>query len=282
MNSRSSGDRFEYHVVHFLELSGVACLDDDTKQKRCKLLNKFDIHNDTSIKERIVLFKLLNKCIFGHVTQRSKITHYKLTSEYEGKNGSVADIVLVDDQGDKFPISCKKNNMSVKHQRPSNLDKQLHLTDDDSSKYRLEYKQVNDEFYNKIKECGTFNKICREIKDQLYTQVNDVVMKYINDANTTSVQAFYKFLLSVEEKFILQYNDNAKQLTLYDNINVQQPTKMVAKKKNDNYLIVECDNGVTLSLRLHNASSKVTKSLSLKYDTKILDATQTYKVYTFK
>jgi hypothetical protein len=71
-------------------------------------------------------------------------------------------------------------------------------------------------------------------------------------------------------------------MSLCDYINIPHPTAMVITKLNNSYLRIEFDNNIVFSLRLHNASSKITKTLSLKYDTKILNIDALYDLYTFR
>lgn len=282
MNSRRSGDVFEYHIIMYLELSRVLHLDKNTLQKRNKLLEKYDKNNKTSVKERIKIFKLLNKCLTGEIMKKQNIKYYKLTNEYEGVNGIVADIVLYDQEHNIYPISCKHNNVSIKHQRPSNLDKQLQLDDETSCLFRLEYKKVNDDLYNDIKQYHLFSNVPKEQKNLLYNRVNDLVMKHINFSNEYNVKSLYSFLLSVDETFIVKYDNKVKEITMYDNVNVQKPFNIVAIKNSYNSLLIGFDNGIILILRLHNASSKITTTLSLKYDTTVVNANDIFNTYVFK
>ena len=70
---------------------------------------------------------------------------------------------------------------------------------------------------------------------------------------------------------------NKKELYFYDFYkNIKFPSSVDVNVK-DNYLYLKFDNNFYFILRLHTASSKITKTLSLKYDTKLDNIDKLYE-----
>lgn len=277
MNSRSSGDIFEYHVVHSLELLGIKPFNETTKKRRQDLLDAYDKHNQESIAERIKINKLLDKFIvYCRTLHNRPFIHYRLNTDNMGKQGIVSDVVIVDDMKNDISLSCKKNNLSLKHQRPSNLDSHLQLDEALSTAYREKYKNVNDTLHKEIQAFKTFKDIPYDKKEKVYGCINKLVIETLQEASQTHVARLYEFIVSVEKKLVLLYDSSARQLKVYNYLLQDIPKSMEVTSKNNNYVCIKFDNGLLVQMRLHNASSRITKSLSIKYDTKICNMEEVY------
>lgn len=81
------------------------------------------------------------------------------------------------------------------------------------------------------------------------------------------MEYFIQFITSCERnKFIFQWNDKTNCIIV---IRLEVLNKIpVNISVIGNYLVIYFDTGIEISMRLHTASSKITKTLSLKYDTK--------------
>lgn len=81
------------------------------------------------------------------------------------------------------------------------------------------------------------------------------------------MEYFIQFITSCERnKFIFQWNDKTNCIIV---IRLEVLNKIpVNISVICNYLVIYFDTGIEISMRLHTASSKITKTLSLKYDTK--------------
>lgn len=74
-----------------------------------------------------------------------------------------------------------------------------------------------------------------------------------------------------EQIYILKYNTIKNQIILYNYIDLPEAKSIKSINIKDNHIDIIFDNNIHIDLRLHNASKTITKSLSLKYDTKILN-----------
>lgn len=264
-NSRKSGDNFEYHITKALidYNSKLEWYDEKSKIKLNKLKEKITNDDINLTKNKLTkLFQYL---------QIDKYTKIKFTQDNDGKKNNVSDIELYDNDGNKIGFSLKKNNISIKHPRPSSFDKQCNLNEATSKEYKESYAKINNILYEINKKSGTFDKISKDDKNKLYLEINNNTKKYLEILSSDEVHAFWKFLINYEHVYILQYDTNKKQIILYNYIDIPDPKTIKSIKVEDNHIIICFDNDINIDLRLHNASKKITKTLSLKYDTKILN-----------
>lgn len=274
MASRKSGDVFEYSVVeYFLEI-GLKFYDDKSQTKFNKLKDKIDDKCKVIDKRQL-------QTIFNDIglDDYNKI---KFTTDNDGKKGNVSDIELYDKKNNHIGFSCKVNNISVKHQRPSALYKQCSLNDKDTDKYKKQYKEVNDKWFGKINELGTFDKIEQNEKNNLYKDFNKLTKKYLEKLNKEQVGNFYSFLIQYKQIYVLKHDTKKNQIILHNYIETPIPKKIISAKINDNHITINFDNEINIDLRLHNASKRITKSLSLKYDTKLLNSEKLFTTKIFE
>jgi len=273
-NSRKSGDCLEYNIVEIL-VNGFnfSFYDKKSEDKFNKLKTKITNPDcNLSVKSLSKLFKDIN------INTYNKI---KFTQDNDGKKGNVSDFELYGSNDgyntdniknhDIIGFSLKKNNISIKHPRPSAFNKQSNLNEANSIKYKEDYLKCNIKWYEKIKILETFNKIKALDKEQLYLDFNNNTKKYLEKLNSEEVKAFWKFLINYNKVYIVKYDTKKKQIILYDYLTTPDPKLINSIEVKGNHIIISFDNGINIDLRLHNASKSITKSLSLKYDTKILN-----------
>jgi hypothetical protein len=178
-------------------------------------------------------------------------------------------------------ISCKRNNGSVKHQRPRALIQQMSLAISIETEYKAEYDKLVKQFYDECTEAKRtmFNKV-GGAKTKLYADINALVCKYIHSAPDENKLALVKFILSASESnmVVLHYNDKKKALRLLKlQTSLETIDSFSIQSVSSNTLQITCNN-VKLSLRIHNAKKDITPSVSLKYDSKVLNYDEVFKV----
>ncbi len=265
-NSRKSGDLFEYKFATYLLNKGLIFNDEYSKQKYINLKNKTS-ENDNINNINDALNKIFN------IKHFKNYTIIKFTKDNDGQKGIVSDINIYDVHDNYIGFSCKVNNISIKHQRPSSLNKQIGMNEHTEILFKNEYKICNDKWYNKIKNQITFNKIDKNDKTIMYSEINNIVFKYLNKMTSDEIKFYYNFLINYDKIYVLKHNTIKKKLLLYDYVNKTQPTKILSIEIIKQYIYILFDNNIKIKLRIHNASSKITKSLSLKYDTRIYEGT---------
>lgn len=273
-NSRTSGDILEGLLCEVFESLQIEC---KTPDKRDKIYEKKK-NVATNLQEEVKT-EIKNSIKKIITPDEGKIYH--LTKDNDGKKGITSDIKIYDSSNSNIiSISCKRNNHSLKHQRPGALPKHLKLSDELSAKFKEEYKNITQQFY---KECNNDNnkiylfKDCTlENKNKLYKDVNELVATYLIKSSYEQKLSFIKYLLSMNDEnlYILHYSDKSKKANLYK-YNTSTMTSDIndsieISRKEHNYIIIKWNN-LIIQLRLHNASSRITKSISLKYDTTLLN-----------
>ncbi len=274
MNSRKSGDKFEFTIINYLEKKNITCYDQFTQNKKDKLLNKCASTLEIDLQ--------LDKFYDAYLHNKNLNT-YKLASDIDGQQCKSADIILYDDENNIYPISCKYNNISIKHQRPSSLYKQLALSESLSLLFKKEYNDCISSIYNNLKIYKKFLDLPKNLKNNLYSQIIDLVYQYLVKISlvSTNVYRFYNFLISTDT-IIIGYDFRKKNLNIYELKNLDIPTQFIINKRKSNYLDIEFNNGIKISMRLHNASSIISKNISLKFDTKILNMDVLFKKTTIR
>lgn len=280
--SRDNGDTFEYSVVYYLRLHRIKSNNEYTTAKTEKILKKYDSQK-ISIRQRITQTKSIDRA-FRFIFGNSKIPKsYELMKDRNSKKTTADIIIYLVNDSREIHISCKHNSYSLKHQRPSNLLNQMDATKSEQKKYKKEYDSLISAYYVKFDNKGytQFREILKKQKNRMYKNVNKLVCKYVNKAKKLYQQAWIRFLLGIntdedssdEDVEIIRYTLLSKKK---GGIKLMSLNKMIVTnidaEVKDNRILVDLlddENYIqgTLNLRIHNASSSITKNLSLKYDT---------------
>ena len=201
-----------------------------------------------------------------------EITEIQRLGDDSGRKGDVTDIRLLGDNH-CFNISCKNNNLSIKHQRPGPTFSYLGLTRDEprSIKFINEYKLINENFYRKqsqlIPGLSRYNQISEEDKKRdLYEPICDLVSNIINTMSESS-QVYQDFLIgNIDYKQISLMRDRVL-IKSFDTI--PKTISMVSSITDQGYVEVGFSNSIILRMRLHTASTSISIGGSLKFDTKL-------------
>jgi len=261
---RESGDQLESALCGLFDSMKISCT---TPEKRDKLISRFG-GTETNI-NKDVLSKAVSKIL------PELPTHFYMTTDSDGKHGITSDVYVCSDTL-SIGISCKRNNISVKHQRPRALIQHLALPKEIELQYKKEYDAFIGDFHNTC--CGSdnhtmFRQVSATLKSKLYSDINALACKYVTDAPNDNKLNLIRFILSANESnsYVLHYNDkrkSCKMCQLAKSVDTIETFAVTCRLTN--YLDIEC-NGIQFSLRIHNASSRRTKEVSLKYDTKLLN-----------
>ena len=216
----------------------------------------------------------------------------RLQRDVAGERGDVRDLLCVRIGKDwEVGISCKHNHEAVKHSRlSSNINfGEKWLGHSCSADYFNEIRPV----FNHLEELRLRNCLWRDVPsvhDTIYRPVLDAFLREMDRLNREfpedvpprlvqyliGNQSFYKIVAhdSMESTSIQAFNLdrklNSKAATKQPEIRVghqKLPTRidrMYLAPNRDTTAIINCDNGWSLSLRIHSASGKVEPSL--KFD----------------
>lgn len=214
----------------------------------------------------------------------------------QGQKGDVRDVLCIrNEKGWNIGLSCKHNHEAVKHSRLSrtiDFGKEW-LGFPVSQKYHDEINPIFDELDElKIKKARwagidkkderfykpLLNAFLSELND-LYNLHSDEVpvnlLRYLLGRND-----FYKVITHTKDKTteVKPFNmygtlglSSKLQKTQYKISELKMPSQILSmafKKNSSNTILIHCDNGWALSLRIHNASDFVEPSL--KFDIQLV------------
>lgn len=219
-----------------------------------------------------------------------------LQQDAKGIAGDVRDVLCIRKQNDwEIGLSCKHNHFAVKHSRLSNtidfgaqwfskpcsqqyfdeispLFAELKRLKDESILWR-DIEKKDDRFYvpllnsfvGELKRLD--NKYPNEIPAALITYLlgrNDFYKVIANDSNrTTQIQAYNIFGTLNKSSGNIKAEAKVPHIKVPNNI-----FDISFKKESKTTIIITCDNGWSISLRIHNASEKV--EASLKFDVNLI------------
>ena len=270
--SNDNGRVLEYMIVNQIE---------NTIKDRCKLTNNAINQNNRDIEK----LSLIKKKLLNHYEKNvPKISEWIIKnfndelleidrlSDSFGMKGDVTDIRIKSD-AKILNISCKNNNTSVKHQRPGTTPQHFGFQNDDnlSKIFKARYNEINSNFYLESKSKNLNLKYYNEIEEKnktnyLYKPICDLVDEFINN-NSSKGDIYQKFLLGQTD--YTQIILNKKNIEIKEFSNLPKSNLVSSFINNNGHIIVDFHNDIVLSMRLHNASSKITERGSLKFDTKI-------------
>jgi hypothetical protein len=198
--------------------------------------------------------KILSKYFADRIKPESKII---MPNDRTGIAGNVADIII-----DQTNISIKNNRTYAKSQRPIAFPAQLGLDPFDTIIYNMAYGEIA---YQPWIDYGGVP--CSQIgyKTEIYCALYSLLQTYLDLATEDQVIRFFKFLSGEPHYQAINTKDH---VIIYDMTKKPLPTSLKTSRDATNgHLIIAFNNNWTYKLRAHTASEKITKSLSLKFDT---------------
>ena len=257
--SKISGDFLEKAVCNHLLDKGLICMN---PQKMMKLNHHIHTHRQPDL-------SCLNKVL------PSNADHFYVTSCVEGKRGLTSDIRVHNSKGDQLGISCKRNNMSIKH--PSARSLVTHTESQDSIKhaYQQMYAKIVKELYEKSQthQTPTFKLLGKQSKESYYLALNENVKNLLKRCSSYNLMALAIYLLSMRDPnlHIVHWNDNQPNAHLYsfdfnDKFGCVDPSTW--EQLTPSTFQVSAGD-IILTMRLHNTSSVIKERMSFQYDTRI-------------
>lgn len=280
--------------VEILYVDAVSIAQNDYESLSIDLRNKMDNAAMAAVRVIARLEPLLQNS-FG---QNLFLT---LQSDKAGNEGDVRDILAIRKDCDwEIGISCKHNHNAVKHSRLSQLidfgDKWLQIPC--SEEYFKDIAPIFDKLTALRNEKIEWKAI-KNKNEEVYVPLLDSFVKELKrlDAENPVIvpQRFLSYLLgkndfykviSKESKKVTQISAFNIYGTLNKNFGKIKPQTIVPKlimptkfydisykPKSKNTIIATCDNGWTISMRIHSASTLVEPSL--KFDVNLIGIPQT-------
>lgn len=261
------GNALEYAICKGLQKRKITPASHQTSDKLKRLKRDFDLVNEPS---RIKYRKL------DHVLDRLGINSaeypmYELTHETIGHTKADTSDVVLTGPSSTMKLSIKNNNAYIKHQRPNKLHLQLGLRSTDADKFVLAYKAINDFYYDAWKHLKTWNKVPTAQKFELYERINTLTIKWIGSSRAR-LSKYLSFVMDASDphKYILKWepgrNDFAIIRHQQHDFNLKQASLTI---RDGSFIEIRLGDSLMVQLRIHNASSRITQTLSLKYTTQI-------------
>lgn len=193
----------------------------------------------------------------------------------EAMAGDVTDIrITIEDR--VVNLSIKHNHFALKHQRPPSLAIQCGFLKNSKEDvlFRQHLLEINKEFHSKrnvlLPNAVAFNELKKFdsnfIDDYLYKPTCLAVVNFINKyLSTSSVNSLFSFLVGNKNFYKIVASKNSIQIKEFADIVL--PEKVEASIKGKSYVTLNFSNGWVINMRLHTASTLITTTPSLKFDT---------------
>ncbi len=229
----------------------------------------------------------------------------RIQSDARGRSGDVRDIVTIRDQNNwEIGISCKHNNRAVKHSRLSRRNN-----------FGLKWfgYSCSDQYFSdiepvflRLRELARAHVLWEEIPDKHEHIYRPILVAFISELSRISAvysdtpskllqyligrNDFYKMITkdSEETTTIQAFNMSGSLNRSAENINAQTrvallplPTRFLEidfKENSNTTIIVSCDRGWSVSMRIHNGSGAV--EASVKFDVNLIGVPTTLFSHT--
>ncbi len=250
-----------------------------------ELINSFHASSLKAYKFLIDLEPNISGC------KDSKVLTLYLQKDSQGQKGDVRDVIFIRSDKWEVGISAKNNHKAVKHPRLSKKYNfgSVWFEKENTQKYFEEIKDVFETIENKHRkdrslkwrdefpniDTQVYEPILNAFRDELYRLHN----KYPVEVSSMFIQYligkedFYKVINSRNKVEIQAFNINntlgkkCKDIKPKHTISkLKLPTKIINidfKEKTKTTLVVTLNEGWQISLRIHNASSRLERSLKL-------------------
>ena len=277
--SDRNGRAFEYLICEkTLKLISKATLSpravDDQKRDKQKYLSL----PDSLVAEFEIASDKISKWIKDQVSTFPGEIIIDRLPDNAAKKGDVTDIKIFTVKN-KINLSIKYNHFALKHQRPPTAVEQMGFDADSSEsiKYREQYENTLNSFLSEAKKLKPSAEKFSELKNidpsfinkNLYQPVCALVHDLYLKLGTEQTHADKLFRFLVGDKGFFKITLHQQTITVYDFNNIPPAAWLKSKITPDkpNYVYLVFSNGWQMSLRLHTASSRITKNVSLKFDT---------------
>ncbi|NJN86071.1 MAG: HaeIII family restriction endonuclease [Leptolyngbyaceae cyanobacterium SL_7_1] len=169
-------------------------------------------------------------------------------------------------------LSIKHNHTALKHQRPGKTPVHCGYTETsvEMQQFKQHYQTITRNFTSQAGGVKLFSDLPDALKEQtLYIPVCNLVSQFINTHASTCAPSLFEYLTGSSNYYKIIINTRTKNLTIQHFSSIRLPNTLVATPTGK-YVRLIFDNGWHISIRLHNASSRVGTSPGLKFDTTAL------------
>lgn len=277
--SNSNGRALEYIIVEILcshltkrgvSLTPRAII--TQKRDSAKFNNLSKIESDEYIRYSELIFKWFDNKFDTHNANKILIDRIPDT---EAVTGDVTDIrINVDDK--IINLSIKHNHFALKHQRPPSLAIQCGFTkrSEEDISFRESLIKINNDFHSKRKVLAPSENVFNKLKtldgdfidNNLYKPTCIAVVDFINKHNTPFLsKTLFSFLVGNQNFY--KIIASRKSIQIKEFADIVLPSKVEAKLVGKSYVKLIFSNKWIIDMRLHTASTLITSTPSLKFDT---------------
>lgn len=305
-----NGKAFEYAILKEFEeklqkIISVTVIDNNALQTAKKHFDSFENTHQSELllyASFAVNFLIdIEPRLYNGINEND-ILELEILTDDKGQAGDVRDVVIIRSvQKWEIGISAKNNHRAVKHSRLSNKidfgEKWLGIKC--SKDYFNEIKPIFD-YLEKLRKDSDATKTWKSLgnyHDSIYIPILEAfkneLWKIYNTNPAVVASRFVEYLIGTKDFYKVIKTKNNIEIQAYNihgilNLDFQNirpkfktpkiklPDKIIDirfKKDNNTTLIVELNNGWTLSFRIHNASSRIEPSL--KFDINLLQTPKT-------
>ncbi|PSF30602.1 hypothetical protein C7H19_23570 [Aphanothece hegewaldii CCALA 016] len=191
--------------------------------------------------------------------------------DLSGTQGNVSDIHIKLDLAREINLSIKHRNIALKHQRPKTTPQHCGYSRDSqqSRAFYTEYERIAARFAQQTSGRTKFNELPENIKSNyLYQPICQLITEFINSycQSQTNAEHLFRFLTGTTDYYKIHFDGNKRTINIVEFANLP-PVKSVLAKTEKQYIYLDFSNEWCISMRLHNASRRITKNPSLKFDT---------------
>ena len=269
--SNLNGRLLEFFIVDRILKTNPNCIidkysidDQNRDRNRLKDLEKHLIDRFTISSVQIINW--LDKKISIHSVSR--------LPDSSGKKGDVTDVRITDINGKTINLSIKNNHKAVKHQRPGSLIQQIGIlkNSEEDIIYREKLNDIYRDFHNEIEKLKPVPSLFNEVEDlkypKIYNPVCSLVSQTINKFKDSSILSnhYQKFLIGNTDFYKIIVEKESVDIIKYCNI---PSSSRMSSTFSKNYVFLDFHNGIKMIMRLHTASSRITKNISLKFDSQM-------------
>lgn len=268
---RLTGDSIELQVAMCLQKLGHKIRDDGYSGARFKAMSCGSGGRGGSGSKKFNAFA--KKICMGlkRILPPRKSCYFSMMPDTSGSSTShtrtTSDIVV--HASPPIHISIKHNNLSLKHQKSSNLWSQMRMCESRKRKFVAAYNKIETEWHAKWSGYKAFSDLPIEAKRELYDDVNELTVKNLLSCPKKDARGYIDFILDLpaENKYILKCNVEKNKVQVLQLSVPSVPPKSVVKE--GNFVIIHLTDGLSIRMRLHSCKTNVTRTLGLKYDTQL-------------
>lgn len=170
-------------------------------------------------------------------------------------------------------LSIKHNHSALRHQRPRTTPQHCGFSNGSSESefFKKQYNEIVSHFTSGVVIGNKFNELSEGyVEGMLYIPVCELVKNFINTYSVNCTNYLFRYLIGDIDYYKIIVDSSLKQIQIqeFNSSSLSYPFDVIVKTERQ-YVYLNFDNDWKIKMRLHTASSKITKSPSLKFDTQL-------------